>query len=1668
MAALLGVLAVSLLVPAGPVRAEGSGDEPHPPQAVTGRVSITNSVSHSSVELTWSEPASGSAAQYRIVRQSVHFYGMVFQVGEPVTVTGRSYTDTDVIPSRLYRYSVTPTNSSGDGPTTWSETIQVPVHVQSLPGPDNLRVLSSDRTQVAIGWGAVADATGYEVTRIQWHGGTLGINSKTTYIERSVSQTSLVDTGVERGASYIYWIRTRNSHGVGSLREVHAQAGRPIEASELAPSNLTAKLVDDGISLEWDAPVEDAESVTGYKIARGPVFVFGEFDDEGALRWLADTGNANTAFVDGIDIRPGYRYTYMVMALRDSERSAGSDTAELEIPPDAEIRPYTIPCTGPAHVAGEDSTPDEMEVTDVPIVVESSTDEYFVLYVLHDVDGTQVEVPVSVTLGEAGTTTLTENVPMLPKERYRVEKHVVAKPSDIDGDCIDDITELNGLGMMNPINTANTANGRVALPDWETFEKLSYQLSEGGRRYLAFAIFDIDTDRPHLYFISGESHLAFLQAIGRAAKWDETFTAIMTYDPILAAPDGRPGMYYYEFNRREWFLSADAIRIIHTVLVANMPLLEDNLGLFFKGAFEDDLLVLRDSRVPIVFEEDLLAERVFLPLNSGEGYGRLRVMEPDERPHPHDIVIYEALPNEMPRVAGIMSTVPQTPLSHVNLRAIQDGVPNAFIRNAVDLDAIEGLIGSYVHYTVTETSWNLRPATPAEVDAHYASSRPVQEQVPERDLTVTSITPLSDIGFADWKAFGVKAANVAVLGTLGFPDGTVPDGFAVPFYFYDEFMKHNGLYDYIDEMLADTDFQTDFDTQESELTKLRKKIKKAETPDWMDTALEEMHAAFPEGASLRYRSSTNNEDLPGFNGAGLYDSKTQHPEETEEDGIAKSLKQVYASLWNFRAFTEREFHRIDHRATAMGVLVHPNYSDEIANGVAVSFDPITGIDGNYYVNTQVGEDLVTNPDAHSVPEEVLLTSPPRQHLVLGFSNQVPAGQHLMSNDRRDLLRRYLEVIHEKFEELYCVEAGERFAMEIEFKITSEDILAIKQARPWVFIGAQATGCTEEESNRPATGAAQVGETLTADVSGIEDADGLDNAAFAYQRLADGEPVEGSIEASYTLVEEDSGKTITVSVSFTDDAGNEESLESDPTEAVSATAPGAPRRVSVSPLDTGSLDVRWEAPGSDGGSPVTGYRVQWRRASASWDETAEVSEAMATATSHIITGLEYGEEYAVRIIAVNEAGEGALSAQQTGRPAEPAEPPPAPQNLTVTLGPGSVTLTWDPPDDSTVTGYQILRRRPPLGENQLLAHVENTGSTDASYTDTDDLALGYRHVYRVQAINSAGLGGVSNYVRAVPTTSGEEEPPPPPLGLAAAAAGQEEAALRWDALSGASQYLIEYRNGDGGEWRVAGSSVGIAKWTVTGLTCGFEYEFRVRSYSGGGTTYTVGVWGPPSAAGSATTDGCDPDTEQQEAEPAPSENSPATGAPTISGTVQVGETLTADTSGIADADGLADVSFTYQWLADGADIQGATGSGYTLQDADEGKTITVKVSFADDAGNGETLTSAATVAIEATVAEEEPTAPPPAPTNLTATVNADGSVTLTWDASDDDSVTGYLILRRRPYEGERTLLVYVEDTGSTATTFTDTDVTAGTQHVYRVKAINEAGVGNQSNYVNVDP
>ena len=95
-----------------------------------------------------------------------------------------------------------------------------------------------------------------------------------------------------------------------------------------------------------------------------------------------------------------------------------------------------------------------------------------------------------------------------------------------------------------------------------------------------------------------------------------------------------------------------------------------------------------------------------------------------------------------------------------------------------------------------------------------------------------------------------------------------------------------------------------------------------------------------------------------------------------------------------------------------------------------------------------------------------------------------------------------------------------------------------------------------------------------------------------------------------------------------------------------------------------------------------------------------------------------------------------------------------------------------------------------------------------------------------------------------------------------------------------------------------------------------------------------------------------------------QNNPSTGLPSISGTPQVEQTLTADTSEIDDQDGLTNVSYGYQWIAGGADIDGATGASYTLTASEQGKTIQVRVTFADDRENAESLTSIATAAVAA--------------------------------------------------------------------------------------------------------
>ncbi len=355
-----------------------------------------------------------------------------------------------------------------------------------------------------------------------------------------------------------------------------------------------------------------------------------------------------------------------------------------------------------------------------------------------------------------------------------------------------------------------------------------------------------------------------------------------------------------------------------------------------------------------------------------------------------------------------------------------------------------------MYLNIGPDGFEIRAATQAEVDDYFETIRPSTPQTPIRDLSETSIKALADIGFEDAPGFGSKSANLAELETM-LPDDVVPDGFAVPFYFYDEFMKFNGFYAEAETMMADEAFQSDPATREAALEAFRDRVTTfGILPYWMSTELSEVQDSFPASLSIRFRSSTNNEDLEGFNGAGLYESYSHHP---HEGHFAKSAKQVWAGLWTYRAYEEREFWRIDHMTAAMGILIHPNFSAEQANGVGVTKNPFLPGPGwvGHYVNVQIGENLITNPEVGSLPDEFTIAdlsgSSGVEIQYIRHSNLIPDGETVMTRAQALELRGYMNTLHSRFKSLY--RGSSTFAMEIEFKITAAGDIIIKQARPWV-------------------------------------------------------------------------------------------------------------------------------------------------------------------------------------------------------------------------------------------------------------------------------------------------------------------------------------------------------------------------------------------------------------------------------------------------------------------------------------------------------------------------------------------------------------------------------------------------------------------------------------------
>ncbi len=678
-----------------------------------------------------------------------------------------------------------------------------------------------------------------------------------------------------------------------------------------------------------------------------------------------------------------------------------------------------------------------------------------------------------VDLGHSSTNPLKLTDSTLPSSDgfYRIEQIPLAFSRDTDGDGRLDIIEFSANHALNAADPIPTLDGDIFLSTQARFDDLSKRDNFPGAqnvKEVKFLITNIRTN-PELYFFNinrNQHHYDFAINVLNFPRNYNAFTSqtyisntnrrnlagsLVSHDNYTA-PDGTKGIYTLEFWPTDP-VAFEFIELAYDIISRNAPFMT---RLAYHAPSETQRKVQRDnqdlfdaSSIHTIETDELFSSTTFQPMNQQEAFGRLVASTGTETLSARDIVIFKNLPNDLTYVSGIITEIPQTPLSHVNLKAQQNNTPNAYIADAENHPDIAPLIGQNVFYRVTAEGFEIRAATQLEVETYFESIRPTQPSFPERDLSEKEIRPLWFIGFNDSNAYGGKAANVAQLGSV--IGDIAPSGWAIPFYFYDEFMKHNGFYTEAQTMLADLEFQTDPVTREAMLKAFRSRIKKESTmPLWMYEALTTLQNDFPDDLTPRLRSSANAEDSTSFNGAGLYDSYTHHD---DEGHISKSVKQVWASLWNYRAYEEREFYRIDHLASAMGILVHTNQKNEQANGVAVArniFDP--NWEG-YYFNIQKGEDLVTNPEANSIPEELLAAklfgNSQFELQYIRYSNQVEEGETVLTREQVLELVDHLQDINTQFANLYGQRFNPDFAMEIEFKITESGELSIKQARPYV-------------------------------------------------------------------------------------------------------------------------------------------------------------------------------------------------------------------------------------------------------------------------------------------------------------------------------------------------------------------------------------------------------------------------------------------------------------------------------------------------------------------------------------------------------------------------------------------------------------------------------------------
>ena len=535
---------------------------------------------------------------------------------------------------------------------------------------------------------------------------------------------------------------------------------------------------------------------------------------------------------------------------------------------------------------------------------------------------------------------------------------------------------------------------------------------------------------------------------------------------------------------------------------------------------------------------------------------------------------------------------------------------------------------------------------------------------------------------------------------------------------------------------------------------------------------------------------------------------------------------------------------------------------------------------------------------------------------------------------------------------------------------------------------------------------------------------------------------------------DTGNTYEVTVRATSGTGDREQMA---TLAITVTvrddnteAPDAPDAPSVSALSVSSLTVTWPAP-DNAGPAITDYDYRYQTSSpaGTW---VEVTTTTITGLSATIRSLQENTFYDVQVRATNDEGTGGWSASGSGATdanAAPAFTSPAAFDAAENQTAAGTVMAED--SDDAVTGYAITG-----GADQGFFSIGSTSGvltfqTAPNFEAPQDADTG--NTYEVTVRATSGTGDreqtATQTIRVTVRDANEQPDQPAKPTLATVSGSATGLAAGWTkpGLNGGPDitgYRVQYRVSTATRWETfTHSGIGVAR-TITGLTASTSYQVRVRALNG----ETPSEWSDPSDAVSTDADAPTP-TPEEDADRflevtceiarrnGVTDSDQCEGVANDNDAARTLEQLMALQTQIIDR--LPPGQYDYYDLA----------GWQTLYKAEDGRLTTTK---------GGSSWTEEDQPEEDQPEEEQPQEPPPAPPNLTGVANSDGSIILSWDAPDDDTITGYQILRRRPTLDEDELLILVADTGSTATSYTDTEATPEVRHVYRVKAINPAGVG----------